>query len=283
MKSPLLLTGIGLRPPHYTEFLEKRPGVAWVEVHTDNYMIDGGRPLHVLEAVRKHYPVSLHGVNLSLGSADELNWAYLKKLRDLIQHIEPCLISEHLSWSSLNGHYFHDLFPLPYTEEALNVMVTHLRQVQDFLGRQVLIENISSYVQFAHSTMPEPVFLTEVARQSGCGILLDINNIFVTATHLGLDARHYIESIPADLVQEIHLAGYSEITINNRITLVDSHNRPVSSDVWALYRFAIQQLGRKPTIIEWDSELPALSTLYQEAAQAEQIMKEKYAAAQLTG
>ena len=282
MKSSLLLTGIGLRTAHYSEFLDKHPDVAWVEVHSENYFCDGGKPLQTLDKIRSDYPVSLHGVSLSIGSADELNWQHLKQLRDLITHINPCLVSDHLSWSSINGQYLHDLLPLPYTEEALAHVVERIQTVQDFLNRQILIENVSSYVQFASSSIPEQDFLREVATKSGCGILLDINNIYVSATNLGYNPETYFSSIPSDLVQEIHLAGFTTTVVDERQILIDSHNRPVVPAVWDLYRKAIQVLGRKPTIIEWDSDLPALETLCLEAYRAEKIMRETYVAAKYT-
>ncbi len=201
MATPLLLSGIGLRSPHINEFITKKPGVAWVEVHSENYFGDGGLPLHQLETVRRDYPVSLHGVSLSLGSTDELNWQHLTRLRNLAKHIDACLVSDHLSWSSYDGQYFHDLLPLPYTEEALLHMVYRIQQVQEFLGRQILIENISSYVRFAESTIPEWEFMAAVAEQSGCGILLDVNNIYVSATNLDFNPETYVKAIPAKHVQ----------------------------------------------------------------------------------
>ncbi|TAK74798.1 MAG: DUF692 domain-containing protein [Gammaproteobacteria bacterium] len=269
--------------PHYTAFLEKHPGVAWIEVQSENYFGEGGRPLDVLETIRRDYPISLHGSGLSLGSADELNWQHLKKLKDLTTHIHPCLISEHLSWSSIDGHYLHDLLPLPYTEEALEHLVTRIQQVQAYLNRQILIENIASYVSYTCSTLAEHEFLIEVAKQSGCGILLDINNIYVNSMNLGYDPHHYIAAIPANLVHEIHLAGFSTLMIDDKEILIDSHNRPVVPAVWDLYRYAVQQLGSKPTIIEWDKDLPSLDTLCLEAYRAEKIMREAHVAAKLTG
>lgn len=283
MKSTLSLTGIGLRTPHYTEFLEKRPDVAWVEVHSENYFGDGGRPLQILEQVRKHYPISLHGVSLSIGSADELNWKYLKSLRELINQIDPCLVSDHLSWSSINGHYLHDLLPLPYTEEALQHLIPRIQQVQEYLNRQILIENISSYIQFTHSTIPEAEFITELAHASGCGILLDINNIYVSANNLHFDPHTYLTTIPANYIQEIHLAGFTTRMINEKEIFIDSHNRPIVPAVWDLFRSAIEYLGPKPTIIEWDTDLPALETLCLEAYRAEKIMREIYVTTKLAG
>lgn len=283
MKSSLLLTGIGLRTPHYTELLEKKPGVAWLEVHSENYFGEGGKALHILEKIRRDYPISLHGVSMSLGSADELNWQHLKKLRDLIAYINPCLISDHLCWSSIDGQYMHDLLPLPYTEEALIHIISRIQQVQEYLNRQILIENISSYVQYNHSSIPEPDFLTEVAIKSGCGIVLDINNIYVNATNFGWNAEKYISAIPAHLVQEIHLAGFTTSIIKEKEVLIDSHNRPIVPAVWNLYRQTIQQIGRKPTIIEWDSDFPSLDALCLEAYRAEKIMRESYEIAKPTG
>ena len=214
MTTPLLLTGIGLRAPHISEFLTKKPGVAWVEVHSENYFGDGGKPLQQLESVRRDYPVSLHGVSLSLGSSDELNWQHLTKLRNLVRQIDASLISDHMSWSSYDGQYFHDLLPLPYTEESLLHLVFRIQQVQEFLGRQILIENISGYLRFTHSTIPEWEFLAAVAEQSGCGILLDVNNVYVSATNLGFNPLTYLRAIPGKLVQEIHLAGFTTTMID---------------------------------------------------------------------
>jgi len=277
VNSTLQLTGIGLRTAHYTEFLQKRPRVAWLEVHSENYFAEGGRPTHVLESLRQDYPISLHGVSLSLGSTDELNWPHLKKLRDLMARVKPCLVSDHLAWSSIDGHYFHDLLPLPYTEEALDHLVTRIKQVQEYLGQQILLENISSYLRYSHSTIAENVFLVEVAKQAACGILLDINNIYVNATNFDQDPQAYLAAIPGELVQEIHLAGFSSRMINDKEVLIDSHNKPVVPAVWDLYRAAIHQFGCKPTIIEWDSDLPSLDTLCLQAYRAEQIMREAYA------
>lgn len=283
MNSSLLLTGVGLRAPHYAEFLKNRPKVAWLEVHSENYFGEGGKALHTLEKIRHDYPISIHGVSLSLGSTDELNWQHLKKLRDLIAYINPCLISDHLSWSSIQGHYLHDLLPLPLTEETVLHVVERIQQVQDYLGRQILIENISSYVRYDHSTMPEQDFLIEIANKSGCGILLDINNIYVNSTNFGFKPDTYLSAIPSKLVQEIHLGGFSSTLIDDKEILIDSHNRPIVPAVWDLYRKAIQQLGRKPTMIEWDTDLPALETLCLEAYRAEKIMRETYDTAKLTG
>lgn len=283
VKPALQLTGIGLRLPHIQTFLESKPPLAWVEVHSENFFGDGGKNLSLLTEVRKSYPVSLHGVGLSLGSADELNWHHLKKLRELIHHIEPCLVSDHLSWSSVGGQHFHDLFPLPYTEEALVHVASRIQQVQDFLQTQIIVENISSYISYDTSIMSEHAFLTSVAETSGCGILLDINNIHVTCTNLNHDPYAYIDAIPAEHVQEYHLGGFSREWVKDKEILIDTHDHPVNEDVWELYRYAIRQLGTKATIIEWDSSLPTLTKLCEEAETAEQIMRDTYVTTKLTG
>jgi hypothetical protein len=283
VKLPLKLTGIGLRAVHYQEFLAKPPAIAWLEIHSENYFADGGKALFMLEKLRHDYPISLHGVSLSLGSCDELNWQYLHKLRNLMTRVDACLVSDHLSWSSIDGHYLHDLLPLPYTEEALAHIITRIKQVQDYLNRQILIENISSYIRYDFSTIPEQEFLREIALQTGCGILLDINNIYITTTNLGGNAAAYITAIPPKLVQELHLAGFITTTMQHKSVLIDSHNRAIVPAVWELYAKAIQHLGAKPTIIEWDSDIPSLATVCQEATRAEQIMRENHVATKLTG
>ncbi len=283
MTTPLLVSGIGLRTPHISEFLEKKPGVAWVEVHSENYFGEGGRPLQQLEQVRRDYPISLHGVSLSLGSTDEINWHHLTALRDLNKQIDACLISDHLSWSSFNGQYFHDLLPLPYTEECLAHVVERIQQVQEFLGKQILIENISSYVTYPQSTIPEWEFLRQVAESSGCGILLDITNIHVSATNHGFNPMTYLDAIPAHLVQQCHLSGFSTMVIDGQELLIDSHSQRIMPAVWDLFTSANQKLGVKPVIIEWDNHLPALDKLCLEAWRAESIIKEHYVAAKHTG
>ena len=283
MQSKLQLTGIGLRTPHMSEFLDTKPGVAWVEVHSENYFGEGGRPTHHLEQVRKDYPVSLHGVSMSLGSADDLNWQHLNQLRDLHHRIDACLISEHLSWSSLNGQYFHDLLPLPYTEEALEHVSAKIQQVQEFLNKQILIENISAYLSYLHSTIPEWEFIAELSKRSGCGILLDVNNIYVSSVNLGFNPFDFINAIPADAIQEIHLAGFSASIVDGKEVLVDTHNNPVVPAVWDIFRYTIERVGPKPTIIEWDTDLPTLDKLCMEAYRSEEIIREAYVATKRTG
>jgi uncharacterized protein (UPF0276 family) len=267
--------GIGLRAPHYRDVLAERPAVDWIEAHSENYFGAGGRPLAFLERIREHYPVSLHGVGLSLGSADPLDRAHLEKLKALIRRIEPGLVSEHLSWSSVDGHHFNDLLPLPYTEESLAHFCLKVAQAQDALGRRILIENPSAYLQYRESRIPEWQFLREVASVTGCGILLDVNNVYVSAANNGLDARRYLESIPRARVEEIHLAGFTD----NDGILIDTHSRPVAEDVWALYAHALERFGDTPTLIEWDTDLPSLETLVAEAGRAQAMMEARRARA----
>jgi len=265
--------GIGLRAPHYRDLLDARPNVGWLEVHSENYF-GGGAPLHYLEQARRHYPISLHGVGLSLGSTDPLDREHLGRLKRLIQHIEPGLISEHLCWSSVEGRHLNDLLPLPYTDEALAHVVARIREVQDFLGRQILIENISSYLQFTHSTIPEWEFIAAAAQRADCGILLDVNNVYVSAHNHDFDARAYLHALPAARVQEIHLAGHSVKRYDDGEILIDTHDARVSEPVWALYAATVSQLGARPTLIEWDSNLPSLDMLTDEAAIATRYLEQ---------
>ncbi|HKK07097.1 MAG TPA: DUF692 domain-containing protein [Gammaproteobacteria bacterium] len=265
--------GIGLRTPHYRDVLETLPPVAWLEVHSENFFAEGGGPHAILEQVRSHYPLSLHGVGLSLGSTDALNHWHLDKLKGLITRYEPGLVSEHLCWCSVGERYLNDLLPLPYTEEALAHISERIAYVQDYLGRRILIENLSSYLQYAHSTIPEWEFLAEVAHRSGCGILLDVNNVYVNARNHGFDAEAYLSAIPVDSVEEMHLAGYED----EGDCLIDTHGRRVDASVWLLYAKAVRRFGRVPTLIEWDTDIPALSVLLEEADKAQTIMEAPYA------
>lgn len=268
-------TGIGLRAPHIREFLATLPDVGWVEVHSENYFGDGGESLRLLETVRQHYPLSLHGVGLSLGSSDALNREHLHRLKTLVQRIEPGFVSDHISWSSVEGRYFNDLLPLPYTEEALSLICDHIDQTQAFLGRRILVENVSSYLQYDHCTMTEPEFVTQVANRTGCGILLDINNVYVSAVNHGFDAYAYLHAIPQAAVQEFHLAGYSQ----TETLLLDTHSATVSEPVWALYEAALARFGAIPSLIEWDVDIPALAVLLNEAGKAEYLMEKHRARA----
>lgn len=283
MNTALRLTGVGLRPAHYSEFIEHKPGVAWIEVHSENYFGEGGNHLQMLTAIRKNYPVSLHGVNLSIASTDEINWRYLTQLKELINRVDPCLVSDHLCWSSIQGQYLHDLLPLPFTDEALAHVVSRIQCIQDFLQRQILIENITRYIDFPQSTYSEWEFITAVAQQAGCGILLDVSNVYVNAINLGFHASNYISSLTPEHIQQIHLGGFTESSINNNNILIDSHDKPIHANVWELFQETIQRVGHKPTIIEWDNHLPPLDTLMLEAYRAENIMREIYVTAKRTG
>lgn len=267
--------GIGLRAPHYRDILATLPDIGWLEVHSENYFGDGGQPLHYLERIRQHYPVSLHGVGMSLGSVDRLDREHLRRLKALIGRFEPGLVSEHLCWSGVGGHCLNDLLPLPYTEEALDVVCDRVSEMQDYLGRQILVENISSYLQFSHSTIAEWDFLAAVAARSGCGILLDVNNIYVSAVNHSFDALRYLRAVPVDAVQEIHLAGFDILDG----LLIDTHGKRVVDEVWALYRNALARFGAVPTLIEWDTDIPELAVLLDEAATAEHFLGASHALA----
>jgi hypothetical protein len=264
-----------LRAPHYREVVETRPRIAWFEVHSENFFGAGGQPHWFLEQVRAHYPISLHGVGLGLGSTDPLSQDHLRKLAALTRRYEPGLVSEHLCWSAVGGRHLNDLLPLPYTEEALNHVCERVDAVQVALGRQILVENISSYLRYRHSTIPECEFLAEVARRSGCGILLDVNNVFVSAINHGFDPRHYLSAIPGLCVGEIHLAGFTAV----EGCLIDTHGSTVSPEVWNLYAELVRRIGPRPTLIEWDTDIPALEVLLGEARRAQQIQEHRHALA----
>jgi uncharacterized protein len=270
--------GIGLRSNHVLEILETRPVLGWVEVHSENYF-GRGIPRHYLERIREHYPVSLHGVGLSVGSTDAFNHEHLAALRELIVDIDPLFVSEHLSWSSVGGHYLNDLLPLPYTQEALAHLAARVGEIQERLGRQILIENISSYLQFDESAMPEWEFLAELTNRSGCAVLLDVNNIYVSAINHGFDAYRYLQAIPVHTVREMHLAGFTRKSFDGGEILIDTHNRRVAPEVWRLYEAAVARFGAVPTLIEWDSDLPPLAVLLDEARRAQTIMETHHARA----
>jgi uncharacterized protein (UPF0276 family) len=264
-------SGIGLRPGHYREVLASLPDVGFLEVHSENYFGDGGAPLHYLQRAGEHYPISLHGTGLSLGSTDPLNTDHLRKLKQLVERFDPLLVSDHLCWNSYQGVYLNDLLPLPYTEESLNNFVQRVDAVQDFIGRQLLIENPSDYLQYKHSRIPETEFLAEIGRRTGCRLLLDINNVYVSAVNLGFDAQHYIDALPANLVAEYHLAGHTVRELPEATILIDTHDGPVSEPVWQLYEYAIRGIGLRPTLIEWDARLPELDVLLSESGRADRI------------
>lgn len=266
--------GVGLRFRHHQEVLESRPAAAWFEVHIENYLDGGSAPKH-LDAIRRHYPVSLHGTGLSLGSAEGLDGAHLARVRAAVERFEPGLVSEHLSFSIADGTYLADLLPLPMTEEALDVVCRNVAQAQDFLKRPILVENPSSYLQFRHSTIPEWEFLAAVARRTGCGILCDVNNIYVSACNHGWRASTYLAALPPAAVGEIHLAGHSvrQIDVTRKIR-IDDHGSRVAPEVWALYAEALARFGPVPTLIEWDTDVPPMAELLEEAAKAAALIEE---------
>jgi uncharacterized protein len=264
--------GIGLRFPHHRAVLEEKPDVAWLEVHSENYM-GGGTPLAYLDAIRRDHPISLHGVGLSLGSADGLDAHHLARLARLIGRVEPGLVSEHLAWSASGGRHFADLLPLPYTEEALAAVRWNVEVAQEALGRRVLVENPSSYLRYRHSTIPEWEFLAELAARTGCGILCDVNNVFVSACNLGFDPHRYLSALPREHVGEIHLAGHSVREFaDGRSIRIDDHGSRVCAEVWALYAEAVALFGPVPTLVEWDTDVPQLAVLLEEAARAACVM-----------
>jgi len=265
--------GIGLRATHYRDFLEARPQTGWLEVHSENYFGDGGYDLHVLEHVRCQYPVSLHGVALSLGSADGVRAGHLAKLKRLVDRIEPALVSEHLCWGALGPRHFNDLLPLPHTREVLDQIVSHVTQVQETLRRRILIENVSSYLQFHASELSEFAFLAELATRSGCGILLDVNNVFINSVNHGFDSMQALLEIPVESVAEIHLAGHSRYGD----LLIDDHGARIAPQVWKLYESACRRFGAVPTLIEWDTSIPPLDILLDEASKAAIVLQVAHA------
>jgi uncharacterized protein len=265
--------GIGLRFQHHQAVLECPPDIAFMEVHTENYM-GGGAPICCLEAVRRDYPVSLHGVGLSLGSAEGLDLAHLERIRQVAERIEPALASEHIAWSVSGGNYLADLLPLPMTEEALGVVCRHVDQMQSTLRRKILVENPSTYMQFRHSTIPEWEFMAAVAARTGCGILCDINNIFVSAKNHGWDPSAYVAALPREAIGEIHLAGHSVRQLADGGSLrIDDHASCVIEEVWTLYTEALRRFGPMPTLIEWDNNVPPLDVLVGQARHADQLIE----------
>lgn len=267
---PALGCGVGLRSEHYSQILRDGPRMDWFEAISENFMETGGRPLEVLEEVRRRYPVALHGVSLSIGSADPLDAGYLAGLKRLADRIEPAIVSDHLCWTGVDGENLHDLLPLPFTEEAARHVAGRVREAQDALGRRILLENVSSYVTYRHSAMPEWEFLAEVARRSGCGILLDLNNIYVNSFNHKFDPFTYLDGIPGELVGQFHLAGHTD----RGAFLFDTHSAPVIEPVWDLYREALRRWGPVTTLIEWDEEIPPFERLAEEADHARRIHRE---------
>lgn len=261
--------GVGLRSCHYPYIEAELPNIPWFEVLSDNYLCNGGSSLDHLKKICTSYPVTLHGVGMSLGSTDPLNLSYLNKLKKLIQLTNPLLVSDHLCWTSLGGQHFHELLPLPYTEESVMHVAQRIRQIQDFLNRQIMIENVSSYLQFSHSTLKEWEFLQAVSNEADCLILLDINNVYVSAYNNGFKAEDYFKKLPTQRIAQFHLAGFSD----HGTYLLDTHGAPVHPPVWELFESALHYFGAVPTIIEWDNDIPSFQRLQQEAQHAQTIME----------
>ncbi|MGH7040782.1 MAG: MNIO family bufferin maturase [Acetobacteraceae bacterium] len=259
--------GIGLRFPHHAAFLDRRPATGWVEVHSENYL--NGPALAVLERVRADYPVSLHSVGLSLGSAEGVDRRHLARIAELAARIEPGLMSEHLAWGAVDHDYLADLLPLPLTDESLDVVCRNVDVVQAALRRPILMENPATYLQFAHSTIPETEFLAALVARTGCRLICDVNNIFVSAANHGWDAEKYLHGLPPGAIGEFHLAGHSAAGDNAAPLLLDTHDRPVAPPVWALFEAALRIVGPRPTLIEWDAAIPALPVLLAEADRAQ--------------
>ncbi len=277
-KQPIpVAAGIGLRPPHFSQVIETLPATAWFEVHSENFFAESGEMRRLLREVREHYPVSLHGVGLSLGSADRLRRNHLLQLKRLCDEIEPGLVSEHISWGAIDHHHLSALLPLPYTEESLALMTARIDEAQELLGRPLLLENASTYLAYRHSTIPEWEFVRELARRSGCLLLLDVNNIFVNSVNHGFDPYRFVDAIPPEQVAEFHLAGFSRKSVEGEQgeeipLLIDSHDHPVYNEVWDLYHHTLRTIGPRPTLIEWDANIPKYRVLQSEAEQAQQII-----------
>lgn len=267
---PLQGYGLGLRPPHYEAILSGNPSVDWFEVLSENYLVAGGAPLHFLDRIAERYPVAMHGVSLSIGGSDELDRDYLRELRKLADRIQPRLVSDHLCWTGIDGAQLHDLLPLPQTEEAVRHVAARVRQVQDALARPLLLENVSSYLQFAHSTLSEWDFLVAIAEQADCGLLLDVNNVYVNSVNHGFDAHRYLDALPPRRVKQIHLAGHSRSA--DGTLLIDTHDQPVAEAVWSLYEYAVRRFGPVPVMIERDDRVPPLDELLDELERARRIV-----------
>lgn len=265
--------GIGLKPQHFQSILDNRPAVGFFEVHTENYMGAGGPPHRYLERIAAEYPLSFHGVGLSLAGTDPLDREHLDKWQTLVDRYDPVLVSEHVAWSACNGVVYHDLLPTPYTMEALRVLCEHIDEMQEALGRRILVENPSRYIDFAGQEMSEPEFLIETAKRTGCGLLLDINNVYVSSCNLGESAAEYLAKVPATLVGEIHLAGHAVQTVDGGELRIDDHGSRVADAVWALFAETVTRIGPRPTLIEWDTDVPELEVLLGEARRADQLIE----------
>jgi uncharacterized protein (UPF0276 family) len=252
--------GLGLRTVHYPDFLAAPQRVDWLEIISDNYLVPGGKPMRMLDSIREHYPMAMHGVAMSIGSVDGPSKTYLNQLKQLVDRVQPLWVSDHLCWTGVHGRQLHDLMPLPYTDEALDLVVRHISQVQDVLGRRLVLENVSSYVSFAQSHMTEWGFVTQVCERADCLLLLDVNNIYVSSVNHGFDALAYLDAMPAHRIQQIHLAGHT----NNGDHIIDTHDHPVAAPVWDLYAHACRRFGQVATMIERDDHIPPLPELLDE-------------------
>ena len=274
MSAPLQGFGLGLRTEHYRDFIDAKPAVDWLEVISENYMVPGGKPLAMLEAIRRDHPMVMHGVSLSIGSTDPLDLAYLRELKALARRIEPAWVSDHLCWTGVDHHNLHDLLPMPYTEAALDHLVGRVQQVQEALGRRLLLENVSSYVSYDEDAMTEWDFIAELAQRADCELLLDVNNVYVSSRNHGFDPRSFIDAIPRERVRQIHLAGHED----HGTHLIDTHDHPVCDAVWALYAHAVRRFGAVPTMIERDDRIPPLPELLAELDHARAVQAAALAA-----
>ena len=266
--------GVGLKPEHIDYILAERPDIGFLEIHAENYMGDGGPPHRRLEAIRAHYPISLHGVGLSIGGPDPLDPLHLKRLREIADRYQPGSFSEHLAWSSHGENFFNDLLPLPYTQETLATVCDHVDEVQSALGRRMLLENPSTYIRFTESVIPETEFLREITRRTGCGLLLDVANVLVSSINHDFDADAYLAEFPIEAVGEIHLAGAADaIDDTGHTFLIDAHDSPVRAATWRLFRAVVARRGAVPTLVEWDNDVPDFPTLHTEARRAEAVLR----------
>lgn len=275
--------GVGLKAQHYQEALAGQHPLTFFEVHAENYMMQGGNHLRFLEAIREKFPLSIHGVGMSLGSAEGLDQSHLGKFRELVDRFTPWLVSEHLAWSVHDGTYMNDLLPLPLNDTTLAVVSENISRMQDAIGRRILIENPSTYVSFKSTDIPEPEYLERLADATGCGILLDVNNIYVSARNNGFDPKGYVDAVVGKHVGEIHLAGHTVKTIGGAELRLDDHGSPVIDDVWALYRYVVGLIGERPTLIEWDTNVPDFAALVSEAEQARLVMQAAVADGEVEG
>jgi len=267
--------GLGLRTDHYSDFVARKPAVDWLEVISENYMVPGGKPLYFLDTIRRDYPMVMHGVSLSIGSSDPLNTDYLKQLKTLVERIQPAWLSDHLCWTGVDHTNLHDLLPLPYTEAALRHLSGRITQVQDILGRRILLENVSSYVSYRDDEMTEWEFIAELVQRADCELLLDVNNIYVSSVNHGFNPHTFINAMPRQRVRQIHLAGHED----HGDYIIDTHDHPICNTVWDLYAYTLQQLGNIPTMIERDDNIPPLDDLLAELDQARQIARDAFSEA----